>query len=192
MPLRHSSRWENSPLPFRFWCLKVILQVAELLFLPIVVEKVLHFWKRKSTRPLTAVEKGMLRLVFANGIKNIDRIRIDEKASSVRWFKALAYVLFNTINYHGHCEKGVLVHEFIHIWQYQQYGATYIALALAAQRTHEGYDYGGVERIRQASSFHDFNAEQQGDIVMDYFIALQKRNQPFADEYLRLIKEIQD
>ena len=46
--------------------------------------------------------------------------------------------------------------------------------ALIAQHTHCGYDYGGVralkERRKKGESLLDFNLEQQGDIVTDYFL----------------------
>lgn len=48
----------------------------------------------------------------------------------------------------------------------------YIFRALSAQRSKEGYDYGGVEALYIAmierKQFEDFNFEQQGSIVEDY------------------------
>ncbi|MEL6945484.1 MAG: hypothetical protein AAFO82_22755, partial [Bacteroidota bacterium] len=56
---------------------------------------------------------------------------------------------------------------------YQHLGAAYIPRALWAQRTQEGYNYGGVTALQMAiqtnKKFWEFNYEQQGDIVADYF-----------------------
>ena len=43
--------------------------------------------------------------------------------------------------------------------------------ALAAQRTKEGYNYGGLEKLEQYKykGLSAFNLEQQADIIADYF-----------------------
>ena len=67
----------------------------------------------------------------------------------------------------------ILIHELMHIWQYQQMGAIYMVRALSAQHTKMGYNYGGIAAIHQkmanGETLLDFNFEQQGDIVADYF-----------------------
>ena len=69
--------------------------------------------------------------------------------------------------------NSLLIHELVHVWQYQKVGIVYIPRALVAQRSAEGYDYGGAEGLeaaRQAGrSLLEFNLEQQADIVSDYY-----------------------
>lgn len=63
-----------------------------------------------------------------------------------------------------------LVHELTHIWQYQR-GRTVPELALDALGG--DYDYGGEQGLRDAAAqgkrFGDFNYEEQGDILRDYY-----------------------
>ena len=67
----------------------------------------------------------------------------------------------------------LLVHELVHVWQFQHFGAVYIPRALKAQFTKEGYNYGGVEGLasafRKGKSIQDFNYEQQAEIISDYY-----------------------
>lgn len=78
----------------------------------------------------------------------------------------------------GHIESyklDWLAHELTHTWQYQHQSWLYLVKALRAQfkDKDKAYDYGGeaglvVSRANN-KSFFDFNPEQQGNIVQDYF-----------------------
>jgi hypothetical protein len=84
--------------------------------------------------------------------------------------------------------KAWLVHELTHIWQYQQ-GHTVPELALDAAK--RDYDYGGEQALRKAiidgKRLGDFNFEEQGDILRDYYYARERGQdtsayQPFVDQ----------
>ena len=70
-------------------------------------------------------------------------------------------------------QNSIFIHEMVHVWQYEKLGAIYIPKALSAQYTAEGYNYGGVEVLKQymreGKDLLAFNYEQQGDIVSDYY-----------------------
>lgn len=76
------------------------------------------------------------------------------------------------------------MHELVHIWQYQQIGSVYIPRALRAQFSEEGYNYGGMTGLQKAKqqgrSFSQFNLEQQGDIVSDYYRLSQGKHPRWA------------
>jgi hypothetical protein len=63
-----------------------------------------------------------------------------------------------------------LVHELTHQWQYQ-HGRTVPGLALDAWG--DDYDYGGEQGLiaadKQGKRFGEFNNEEQGDILRDYY-----------------------
>lgn len=124
------------------------------------------------TRPLSERELELAHSVFGDSIQ-YTKVRIDERAGVGTRHSGICYVSFNTINNWGTMSDELFLHELIHVWQYQHFGAVYIPRALAAQRTPEGYDYGGVVALREAiqanKKIWDFNYEQQGDIVADYF-----------------------
>ncbi len=69
-----------------------------------------------------------------------------------------------------------LMHELTHVWQYRQRGYRYAVDAVSKQLRHgaAAYDYGGESGLNAAAARHaslsDFNPEQQGDIVRDYYL----------------------
>lgn len=102
-------------------------------------------------------ERGILPLVFKTN-------------------KQRAFTLFHAISLpkaggHERTNTALLVHEMVHVLQFESIGSVYIYEALRAQRQ-EGYDYGGWEQLgRDRASgkrFASYNREQQGQIVQDY------------------------
>jgi hypothetical protein len=129
----------------------------------IISNKIKH-----NSRPLSAdeIEKG--RSIFGNTL-DYARIRLDEKATIVTKDKGIIYVGFNTINSWGALREDIFIHELVHVWQYQKFGAGYISNALKAQVSKEGYNYAYNKGWETSRSIHDFNAEQQADLVQDYY-----------------------
>ena len=91
----------------------------------------------------------------------------------------------------------VLIHELTHVWQYQTMGSGYIsdsALHQAAAAVGSLFRRGTLDRsgayrytIVPGQSFHDYTAEQQAQIVEDYFLDATLQ----ADaEYQRLIGQL--
>jgi len=76
-------------------------------------------------------------------------------------------------------DLGWLMHELTHQWQYQHFGIRYLAQAIAAPTyvyCNEG-ETPAQALIRchaEGKAFSDFNREQQGNIVRDYYFALQQ------------------
>jgi hypothetical protein len=75
----------------------------------------------------------------------------------------------------GRSNVGLLIHELVHVYQYERAGSRYLIEALAAQRG-EGYDYAGPDGLKAARSagrcLADFNREQQAQILQDYYARL--------------------
>lgn len=157
----------------------VLLWFAELfvLFLEIfgvgeLYETITDFVKTK-TRPLHDWEIKMAKTVYGNSI-DYQLVRIDETAWAGPKQFHFCYVSFNLINCWKKMANHILIHELMHIWQYQKMGAIYMVRALIAQHTHMGYNYGGVEEIckklANGEQISDFNFEQQADVVADCFL----------------------
>lgn len=127
---------------------------------------------KPRTRRLYPQEIALAQNVFGNSIQYA-KVRLDEHARLVCRRQQLAYVSFQMINTWGPLSEPHFIHEMVHVWQYQHRGSVYIPRALYAQRTTEGYNYGGIPGLRQATEqgrgLADFNFEQQGDVVADYF-----------------------
>jgi len=127
---------------------------------------------KSNVRKLTDREVFLATFIFKDAI-DYSKVRIDERAYLGPKQYNFCYVSFNTINSWGKMSDDIFIHELTHIWQYQHVGAVYIPRALHAQRSSEGYNYGGLPGLRlavqQNKRFIDFNYEQQGDLVADYF-----------------------
>lgn len=125
-----------------------------------------------NIRKLSKEELAVGKRIFGNAI-DFSRVRIDDTAKLGIETIAIAYVGFNTINFNNKIKKEVFIHELVHIWQYQKYGSLYIGRAIKAQKSPEGYDYGGIENLYNImlknGRLMDFNFEQQAEIIEDYY-----------------------
>jgi hypothetical protein len=159
----------------REWWADLLCYLADIFAVPELYETIMGAVKWKI-RPLTEKEKALCISLFGNSI-DVRLVRVDDRASIGLRKLALAYVSFNTINYRKKIRTAILVHELVHVWQYQQFGSVYISKALKAQKSEEGYDYGGVSRLYQMmlsdKQLTNFNFEQQADIVEDYYKMLK-------------------
>lgn len=116
-------------------------------------------------------EKELASSVFGAAI-SLHLISMDPDSIPVSMKKAAAYVSFHTINFHKGIPDQMLIHELVHIWQYERYGSAYITEAIWAQKWGGGYNYGGLEplmKYSQGKGLKAFNFEQQADIIEDFF-----------------------
>jgi hypothetical protein len=155
---------------------------------------------KKSSRPLSEKEIELAQSIFGNALP-YSKIRIDEKAYLGPRFSNFAYVSFYTVNCWGELSESTFIHELVHIWQYERFGAAYIVQALQAQHTKEGYDYGGVGTLYalrdEKKGLQALNFEQQADVVADYF-RIQRGLEPYwghatgedLEVYAYFVKEI--
>lgn len=153
------------------WLITLGIYILELLGIGEIYEFFSDIFKYNS-RPLTSREIELAKDIYGNQI-NYRRVRIDEYAYLGPKQQRFCYVSFNLINSWSKMSDATFIHELIHVWQYQKMGAIYMAKAVLAQHSQAGYNYGGVKALRQAINkgkhLRDFNLEQQGDIVADYF-----------------------
>ncbi len=148
--------------------------------------------ERQVRRPLTAQERTEARIAFGTSL-DLDAITLveDELMSTggyIRTTPAAIYGppgFFNGLNF-----PNLLIHELTHSWQYQH------GVSLATTTYHaifSTYYYGDEAGLLAAAKagkhFKDFNTEQQGDIVEDYYKRV-KSGQP-TTAWLPFIKEVQ-
>ncbi len=176
---KESRYWWESPIHMNYgqkvgvWFLELLLYILDILAIG-EIYGILADWVKFNSRPLHKWEINLAKSVYGDSIR-YSTITIDEKAIfGFRIFPtAKAYVSYQTINSNGIMENGVLIHEFVHIWQYERFGTAYALRALLAQNSKMQYNYGGVSALRAAIAkkldFLSFNYEQQGDILQDYY-----------------------
>ncbi|MCO6453305.1 MAG: hypothetical protein J5I90_21160 [Caldilineales bacterium] len=141
---------------------------------------------KPTTRTLTPIELTEARRVFRNSVP-LDSVRIDEY-SVLAWLgalfrlfqtgrlKRLGVVIAYTINFTrpinaepGNDDMAWLMHELVHVAQMDRVGLQYYPEAIYAQFT-EGYGYDPDQL--GSRPFCEFNREQQGEIVRDYYRAV--------------------
>lgn len=187
------------PLPFpntRLWLLlELFFLLADCLYVPellLLLNRAVKF----NTRPLNARELALAQSIFGSKI-SYERVRIDERAYLGCKHYRFAYVGFSCINTWGALSDPHLIHELVHVWQYEQVGSVYIPRALYAQTTSAGYNYGGPvglqTALHQGATLLDFNYEQQGDLIADYFCLLHGFHPRFCPperQYLPLFEAL--
>ncbi|AKJ01482.1 Hypothetical protein AA314_03108 [Archangium gephyra] len=126
-------------------------------------------------RSLSDAEVRLLRGVLGEGL-DYRPVRLVRMAPFIAGINgSRAFVLGNTLNVpsadYDALRRGekawLLVHECIHVWQYQHRGIGYVAEALWAQSFGEGYDY--VKALRAGKPWTKMNPEQQAQLIQDAF-----------------------
>lgn len=162
---------------FLQWNLTLMIYLLELIGIGEVYETINDFIKFNS-RAMTKREISIARTIYGSKI-NYRRVRLDAYALLGPKQQNIYYVSFYLINSWGKMSDPLLIHELVHIWQYEQMGAIYMPRALVAQASTPGYDYGGVFGLQNAlhskGDLRSFNLEQQGDIVADYYRILNRQ-----------------
>lgn len=177
------------------------LCILDIFAIPELYESIMDICKW-DTRPLTKRERMIAKIVFTNSL-NLDMVRIDERAVLGPKWGRFAYVSYHTINSYGKIPDAILVHELMHVWQFTYLGSVYIVNALMAQRSKDGYNYRGLDKmhevINQGKSILAFNYEQQADIVCDYYRIAEGRNAQWSsanksdlDSYQYFINQVQN
>ena len=133
-----------------------------------------------SVSSLTEDEIQTASSVIGKDTIKYEAVRIAESGLLKIIFKIRgkrAFTAFHTINLprsgkHSRKNLDIVLHELIHVYQFEQIGSIYIWQSLRAQRTN-GYKYGGWQQLKEdwdnGKHLHDYNLEQQGQIAQDYY-----------------------
>jgi hypothetical protein len=121
-------------------------------------------------RPLTKAERDILRRVFLNSV-SLYNVRIVEGWCGVFGFNNRAFCLGNVIYMKDNDPSVVpeiLVHECVHVWQYQNIGTRYSSDALGAQALfpEDAYDW-EADIARGNTEWTEFNKESAASFVQD-------------------------
>ncbi len=149
-----------------------------------------------ATRTLSQEEYAAAQPIFENGL-DFTRVRVSEGSQLPNTVgrigaalrgrpapPANAITVGNTSYFPRELTDGLidvawLMHELTHQWQYQHFGMIYLAQAIAAPTyvyTNPGETPAAalVRLYDEGKTFASFNREQQGDIVRDYYFALNQ------------------
>jgi hypothetical protein len=134
---------------------------------------------------MSAKEKQLAYPIFKDSI-DWDNIRLNSRSLAARGFK-VAFVSFHTVHFGDRLSDDILIHELVHIWQYQNFGSAYIVRALHAQSTKAGYKYGGLLTLHEKSNLTDFNFEQMAEVIRDAY--LNGSHLPVYNKYIKQLLE---
>lgn len=141
----------------------------------------------KNSRTLTQAERDVAESMYQQSI-NYDVVRI-VTADIANAPTTLGNQIRISPNYI--LDNSTLIHELMHVWQYQNKGNGYISNSVVHQVAgmisggdrNEAYKY----TIIPGQSITKYNAEQQAMIVEEYYRIMEYRNNK---EYIRLIAEV--
>lgn len=140
------------------------------------------------TTPLSAEERAVMASILGETGLRYDEVRIAEGGLWENVFKIngqLAFTSWYTINLprpspdfpaaHTRANRALLVHELVHVYQYENVGSRYMTEAIyeLVRTKRDCYQYGGgpglVEAAQSAKAYRHFNREQQAQIVQDFY-----------------------
>lgn len=170
---------------FRHGAARVVQLVLEALDIIGAPELFAFLWRALTrTTPLTGAEIAAAAGILGPFALRYHDVRVAEGGILRLIFRLngnRAFAAFHTVNVptgggHERANLDIVLHELIHVFQYERAGSRYFAEALLAQQR-EGYDYGGpaglVAARGQGKRLRNFNREQQAQIVQDYYLHLR-------------------
>lgn len=153
------------------WLFDLWFYILDVVYIP-ELYKTVYFLLKPSIRFLSKEELNLAESVFKDCV-DLDKVLIDNFSGRVSKKWGIAYVSFDLIHTWKSLRRDVFIHELMHVYQYYHFGSVYIFRALLAQRSKEGYDYGGLAglytAIDEGKTLFDFNFEQQASIIEHYF-----------------------
>ena len=148
----------------------------------IIAGKILEILQTASSfqgggRPLTKAERDLLRRIYRNSL-SLGVIRINDNSAGAFNLSPDPFVLGNTIFLKGknvnpddpNGEPEILVHESVHVWQYQHEGSGYVGRALG--NTYDASNRNGGFLAEVAAGrlrWTDFHKEAQAWFVEDIY-----------------------
>lgn len=178
---------------------QIVLEALDILGTP---EIFVFVWRMIThASPLTGAEIEAAASVLGASAVRYHDVRVSQ-GGALRWIFARndqrAFATFHTINLpqtgpHQRSNISIVVHEMIHVYQYERAGSRYFAEALLGQHE-EGYDYGGpaglATALGQGKRLANFNREQQAQIAQDYYTATCTSGDTTAYEpFIRQLRE---
>lgn len=164
------------------WLIVLLFRVLDLIGVPELWNLLMRLAAHVS--PLTGEEIGAAAAILGPTALRYADVRVAEGGILNLIFKrnrGRAFTTFHTINMptfgpHRRANFAILLHELVHVYQYERTGGLYVAEAIYAQLT-AGYDYGGPDQLQQCLMnglcYRNLNREQQAQLVQDYYERLR-------------------
>ncbi len=180
---RHMNRWLTTTI-----CRLIrgahlfLVQWFDLIGGPEIIQLLFHLFI--NTTPLTPDEIATMTAILGPKAMRYQDVRIATGGILTfifKWNGNLAFTAWHTISlppapaHHTRANRGLLVHELLHVYQYENVGSRYMteAIYVLIKTRRDCYQYGGITGLREAAHqqrrYAQFNREQQAQIVQDYY-----------------------
>lgn len=203
--LKKAKSQQNTLTRFANWIHLLLLNVFDLFGGPEIAQFFMHLITH--TTPLTPEEIKMMQALLGEHGMRYQDVRVAQGGLMKYIFQRngnLAFATWYTINLpqnHGHDSQlptrqnlPVVVHELTHVYQYHIVGSRYMseAIYVLIKYNRDCYRYGGgdglMQAIQERHTMANFNREQQAQIVQDYF--MRQQNKEDLSSYLPFLEQV--
>lgn len=163
------------------WLHQLLTQIFDLCGGPEIAQFIIHLLTK--TTPLTGEEIATMSRILGPTAMRYGDIRVVEGGIFDLVFRLngnLAFATWHSINLprtgrHTRENRGIVVHELTHVYQYENVGTRYLgeAIYMLIKTKRDCYNYGGTQGLIVACTvgrrYRHFNREQQAMITQDYY-----------------------
>ena len=171
---------------FADWIHQLLTQLFDLFGGPELAEFLIHF--TTNTTPLSGEEITIISNILGPQAMRYGDVRVVEGGLFDLIFRLngnLAFATWHSINLprtgrHTRQNRGIVVHELTHVYQYERVGTRYLgeAIYMLIKTKRDCYNYGGTQGLNSACTlgrrYRHYNREQQAMITQDYYDRSQK------------------
>jgi hypothetical protein len=184
---RELGTWLRSKVGrFADWLHQLLTQLFDLLGGPEIGEFLIHLTCK--TTPLTGDEIGVISTILGPQAMRYGDVRVVEGGLFDLIFRLngnFAFATWHSINLprtgrHTRQNRGIVVHELTHVYQYERVGSRYLgeAIYMLIKTKRDCYNYGGSQGLLGACAigrhYRHYNREQQAMITQDYYVRSEK------------------
>ncbi len=166
---------------FADWAHQLLAQLFDLLGGPEIAEFLIHLTSKAT--PLTSNEIRDVSHILGHERMRYSDVRVVEGGLLDLVFRLngnLAFAAWHSIclprtGKHTRQNRGLVIHELTHVYQYEHVGSRYMgeAIYMLIKTKRDCYNYGGPRGLVAAGAagrrYHEYNREQQAMITQDYF-----------------------
>ncbi len=171
---------------FADWLHQLLTQLFDLFGGPEIGEFLIHL--TTHTTPLSGEEIGIISNILGPQAMRYGDVRVVEGGLFDLIFRLngnLAFATWHSINLprtgrHTRQNRGIVVHELTHVYQYERVGTRYLgeAIYMLIKTKRDCYNYGGTQGLIGACAtgrrYRHYNREQQAMITQDYYVRCEK------------------
>lgn len=136
-----------------------------------------------NKRPLNEFEELLVQEYFGESV-NYEKVRIKE-GGPLTWIYpgvTVGYTISfpnGSYNFSDVKKQALFLHEMTHVWQYERIGFSYMFKALHEEIFEEA---AYVIHYDEDLDFDDYDLEEQGEIVAEYFLSGDERYEKYIAE----------